>query len=331
MSTTSAGSPRLGCDRPLGRDGIVAHNELVLSGWATSPVGITGVAVQIDDRVWNASYGLDTPAGPGSPKLPDSERTGYRLQIDTSTWSPRTYYVTVAAFDREGGRSALEGPVEVLPFEAPLFEPPESLASAQHGEIAMRLDPPLLDADMCDVVSPLRVSGWACADAGIEKVLVTLDDRIQREALMPIVRPDLLSRFGPEVAAGAGFASQIDPAECPPGEHSLSVVAFSSAGTAAGFERTLTCLPSPRRRAEAGGDIQWLEDAPRPRKDDPEKQRLPRDEQHAATLMWEDRALLAEADAAISRAELEFAQASLERAAAELQELHRGNRSGGEA
>jgi hypothetical protein len=110
---------------------------LVLSGWATSPLGIAGVVVQIEERQWNASYGLDTPALAGTPESPHAERAGYRLRIDTSAWAPRPCYVTVAAFDLEGGRSAIEGSVEIRPFELPSRTVEENLARIEAGRVAL--------------------------------------------------------------------------------------------------------------------------------------------------------------------------------------------------
>lgn len=51
---------RLAWDLSIERECAVVHNDLVLTGWAMSPAGISGVIVQIDDRLFHASYGLDT-------------------------------------------------------------------------------------------------------------------------------------------------------------------------------------------------------------------------------------------------------------------------------
>jgi hypothetical protein len=290
--------PLIECDLPLGRPGAVAHNELVLSGWAASPKGISGVAVQVGDRVWNASYGLDTPAvAERLPDLPGAERSGYRLQIDTSGWEPGPHYVTVAAFDLEGGRSAVEGQVEVSPFAEPRPLPPAGLAELADDEVALAVDPPLSTAGTCEIAGPLEVSGWAYAKDGIEAVVVTLDGGLQYEAPRPAVRPDLLDRFGRAVAEDAGFVLRLHPADCPPGRHTLSVAAVSREGHSAGFEYDLLCSPEPESVAIdsgsplAAGDLhQSSDDAD----------------------MWRSRALLAEADAALSRAEANLARRAQE-------------------
>jgi hypothetical protein len=315
-------SPLIECDLPLGRPGLIAHNDLLLSGWAASPKGISGVAVQIEDRQWNASFGLDTPAlGDRLRDFPGAGRAGYRLQVDTSSWTPGPHYVTVAAFDSEGGRSAVEGQVEIRPFDDPGGDGPSGLALGEE-EVAICLDPPL-DADgVCEIAGPLRVSGWAHAKEGVEAVVVTLDGSLQHEALGPVVRPDLLGSLGREIADGAGFALQLDPVDCPPGPHTLTVVALSRDGRTAGLERELACrAPGPA----AGAD--WAPDE--------SSTRLPAGDRDAAEAarVWESRALLAESDAALSRAEANLARRAQEATLralrdAEARSLARGGRSG---
>ena len=295
----------LDCDLPLGRLGVVAHNELVLSGWAISPLGVSGVAVQIEDRVWNAAYGLDTPwlVRQAPAEAPNVTRAGYHLRIDTSDWVPGSYYVTVAAFDMQGGRQAVEGPVEIQPFETADDEGGD-LSGPTDGPV-LHLDQPLTEDRPSEITLPLRVTGWATASHGIETVLVTLDGRVQYEALRPIARPELLDRHGAEIASKAGFALQFAVSECPPGPHALTVVARQRDGETVGVERRLICRPPAQPEpAPAPGTVtpvEWLERRETPA---PGPGTLDRD---LTVAMWRDRALLAEADAAASRAEANLA------------------------
>jgi hypothetical protein len=305
---------RMTCDLPLGRPGLVAHNELVLSGWAASPKGISGIAVQVDDRVWNASYGLDTPELINRlGDLPGVGRAGYRLRIDTSGWDPGPHYVTVAAFDNEGGRSAIEGSIEIRPFDTSDSAGADSAAAPGQDDIAMSLDSPRIVDGECEIEGALEVSGWTHADAGIESVIVTLDGTLQYEALRPIVRPDLLDSLGPGVAENAGFALRVHPSDCPPGRHELSVVALSRHGRSSGIRCDLTCRPG-KPAAEAATVVDWLSDpvAPELRGDEADATDVAR--------MWESRALLAEADAALSRAEANLARTAQEAALRALRE-----------
>lgn len=309
------GPPLIECDLPLTPPGLVAHNELVLSGWAASPQGVSGVAVQIGERQWNASYGLDTPAVARSlPGIDGSGQAGFRLVVDTSTWEPGHHHVTVAAFDNEGGRAAVEGPVEIRPFARTAAEPPDSLAALEREEVTLALDSPTIVDGACEAQSPLEISGWSYAKAGVEAVLVTLDGRVQYDALRPIVRPDLLHVLGPELAAEAGFALRLDPIDCPPGEHSLVVSVLSRDGRTAAVEASVLCRPAPEATPsfESPATIEWASD-PVTQRRRPEQPEAP-----DAERMWESRALTAEADAALSRAEARIAVSAQERARREL-------------
>jgi hypothetical protein len=313
--------PSLECNLPLGRPGLIAHNELVLEGWAVSPRGIAGVAVQIEERQWNASYGLDTPAiVKRVPEFPQAERAGYRLAIDTSGWTAGLYYVTVAAFDVEGGRSAIEGHVDVRPFEPPDPATEHRPPSLTNGEMAMHLDTPSLSEGVTEVEGPVDIVGWAHAEEGIEAVVVTIDGSIQYEALRPIVRPDLLETHGIEIAAEAGFALRLHPSECPPGRHSLSVVALGRDGGTQGVQGELVCGSAEATPEDAVGSpaVTWLQDRDEPAPI-PDWESARSDPARATISMWEDRALLAEADAALSRTEADLAARSQERTARDLQ------------
>lgn len=247
-------SPSLSCDLPIGRPGFAVHNELTITGWATSPKGVSGVAVQIGERQWNAAYGLDSPGrGPA----------GYELHIETAEWKTGHYHLTVAAFDVEGGRSAIDGEIEVMPFTPPDDDSASDADPVRDGRIAMALDDP---ADVTD--GQLEVSGWAFARDGIEAVLVTVDGQVQHEAVRPLVRPELLRDYGRDVAAEAGFVSrlEIDPRELP---RTVTVVAVGGDGRAVGMEREIA---APTRNGPGQGrrddepEVARIESAPPPRR-----------------------------------------------------------------
>jgi SAM-dependent methyltransferase len=255
--------PRLGCDFPLDRPGEIVHNELLLTGWALSPVGISGVVVQIGDRLLHASYGLETPwAAENMPELVGADRGGFRLELDTSTWAPGPRKVTITAYDQEGGRGDIAGEVNVLPFETPKHTREENLAAIAAGEIALQLELPPTAETTPEVASPVEIAGWAYAAEGVDAVLVTIDGQTRYEALHPIARPDLLDGYGEEVAAKAGFVLRLHTRDAPPGWHRLSVVAVDGGQRAVGVETSFVCLPEPSPSDApdhgAATPIEWL-------------------------------------------------------------------------
>jgi len=291
--------PLLDCDLPIDRPGAFAHNELILSGWAVSAARVTGVTVVIDARSLNASYGLDTPGvAARMPAIPGAGQAGYFLRIDTSAWDPGPRKVTIAAHDEAGNHSQISGEVTIRPFEPASSSPEENRKRIAAGKVAMWLDAPQILAVPSELEGPVEILGWAHAEGGIEAVIVTVDGCRQHEALRPIARPDLLGDYGAGVALDSGFASVLHETECEPGRHPLSVVALGRNGEATGIAGELLCLPQESAEAARVAPPEAQE---KPRRRDPERH------PERPECAWEDRALLAEADAAESRAEARLA------------------------
>ena len=300
------------CDLPLGRPGLVVHNELLLSGWAAGPTGVTGVVVDVDERTWTAGYGLDTPGlRERLPSYKDADQAGYRLWIDTSTWSPGSRHVAVATYTEDGRRYAIEGEIDVQPFSPRGSDPVLDTAALGEDVVALKLDAPDIEDGVARIEAPLEVRGWAHAGEGIETVLVTIDGVHQYEALRPVARPELVEDLGRGAAKSAGFCLLVDPVEYAAGTHKLSVVALTGTGRVSGTECEFVWVP-PDTASTAGG----LEDSDR---DDGVPARR-NDCLDAAdpNRPWEDRALVAEADAAMSRTEARLAISGQEHALRQL-------------
>jgi hypothetical protein len=309
----------LHCDLAIGRPGLTVHNELVLGGWALSPNGATGVVVDIDERSLNASYGLDTPGLAASrPWAPGADRAGFHLRVDTSSWSPGPRAVKIAAYDRQGDSTAVEGRLEVRPYEDAHASSADSLAAVEEGGAALWLDQDWIAGPEGEVEGPIRVSGWAFAKEGIDAVLVTLDGVIQYEAPRPLARAELLGGDA-EAAAMGGFALRLHPSECAPGRHSISVVALTAEGGAVGVAGEFLCAPEPRdedlEAASGSARVEWMEEG---------------EQQGEKPVDWAERAMLAEADASVSRMEARLAREYQEGAARTLhasEELLRAERT----
>lgn len=313
--------PLLTCDTPIDRPGLLVHHELALTGWAASARGIAGILVRIGDRELQASYGLDSPwVAEAIPDMPGAEAAGYELRLDTSRWTAGRRAVSIVATDREGHRTEITGEVEVAPFDHPHYTVEDNRAAIARGEPVMWLEQPRIVDGAPELGGAMEVSGWAYAAGGLRSVTVTVDGRARYEALRPISRADLLADYGREVAGEAGFAISIDSLELPPGPHAVSVVAIAEDGQAVGVAGKVL---RPVRPAETDGErpprVEWLDErnAPRPRRRDRDGEagaagrdtgRPLEDDALGVALMWEDRALLAEADAAASRTEANLAQ-----------------------
>jgi hypothetical protein len=194
-----------------------------------------------------------------------------------------------------------------------------SLEDLERGMVAMSLnEPALAPGGTCVVEGPVTVRGWAHAREGIESVAVIVDGQ-RYEALRPVVRTDLLEYYGADAAAEAGFVLQLHPSECPPGTHTIAVVATGRDGDTVGIEGEVERLPGvPDTEGDAGpppvAAVDWIEDrrvpslAPTPNSED------------SSAAEWESRARLAEADAAASRVEAGLASNQQEAAIKELRE-----------
>lgn len=313
--------PLLACDLPIDQPGLIVHHELALTGWAASAHGIASVIVRIGERELQASYGLDSPwVTEAIPDMPGTDDAAYELRLDTSQWAPIKRTVSIVATDREGRSTEMAGEVEVVPFDDPQYTVEANRAAIARGEPVMWLEQPRIVDGVPELDGAMEVSGWAYARDGLKLVIVTVDGRSRYEALRPISRSDLLADYGREVAGEAGFAIRIDALELPPGPHNVSVVAIAEDGQAVGVAgEVLRRADRPEPDGEKPPRVEWLSErsAPRPRRREGDGEtgaagldtdRPLEADALASALMWEDRARLAEADAAASRTEANLAQ-----------------------
>lgn len=223
---------------------ILAHNELMVSGWAAAATGIASVRVRIAGREYSAAYGLAPLDRSSIPSWPGADGAGFELRLDTRTWARGEHPFEIVAIDGTGARAAIEGLADVQPFEPPPYGDLETMEALAHGRPTMWCERPDVFVSK-EAASPVEVSGWATSPAGIERVFVTIDERLRIDAVHGLARPDLRSRFGDDVAVDGGFAVRLDPTECPPGWHDLAIVAVSRDGRGLGVAGKLHCLDIP--------------------------------------------------------------------------------------
>jgi 2-polyprenyl-3-methyl-5-hydroxy-6-metoxy-1,4-benzoquinol methylase len=224
-STLSPGGPRY------------VHNELCVSGVALSPAGIVDVEVTVDGSTYSARRGMGSPElAREHPSVPGAAEAGFELRLETGDWTRGARPVTVTAVDRDGRRTAVEGELEVEPYGAPV---PDAQALDGQGA-SLQCGRPAAGAE---VPMPVRMAGRAYSRDGIERVLVFLDGLARFEAQYGLHRPDVVRALGSEDAASSGFALTLDPLECPPGDHVLTLLAVQADGRGVGLERSFRCRP----------------------------------------------------------------------------------------
>ncbi len=213
------------------------HNELSVSGIALSPAGIVDVGVTVDGSTYSARRGIASPKlAQEHPSVPGADQAGFELTLETGDWERGARPVTVVAVDRDGGRAVDESELEVEPYGPPVAD-----AEALEGlGASLQCGRPGPDAE---VSMPVRLAGRAYSRAGIERVLVFLDGRARFEALYGLNRPDVVRALGSEDAANSGFALTLDPLECAPGAHTVTLVAVQADGRGVGLQRSFRCQP----------------------------------------------------------------------------------------
>jgi hypothetical protein len=139
------------------------------------------------------------------------------------------------------------------PFESPPVGDDGIAAALAEGRPALIVERPDMFGTR-QAPRPLEVSGWAWSGAGIETVLVVIDDEIEIKALHDLFRPDLRSLFGDNLAT-SGFAVRIDPRDWPPGPHKLTVIAIDATGHAIGVSGAVESVAQPSAPLVAVGDF----------------------------------------------------------------------------
>jgi hypothetical protein len=203
-----------------------------------------------------------------------------------------------------------------------------SLEDLEDGKVAMSInEPQLTGSGAYAIEGPVTIRGWAHARGGIEAVVVAVDGK-RYTALRPVVRTDLLEYYGAEAAREGGFVLHLHATECPPGPHRLAVVAIGRDGDTVGVEGEIVCRPESCDDGvppDPAPNVEWIEQRATPRENrngselslaglDPATPPSPEAIQrlYGLALMWESRALLAEADAAASRVEAGLASTQQE-------------------
>ncbi len=245
----TAETPALVCEWPSADATAYVHTEVRAPGWALGAERVTG---RLGGASAQATLGLASPdvaqRFPGDPR---AERARFELALPTSG-CPRGTHVLELVATMPGGRALrLVRPVIVEPYSPPGAGSPEALRA---GAIAMSCDTPRLGGDDDDVSAPVRITGWCFAHSAIDRVQAFLDGTRRYDLIFPTPRRDVWRFFGARDALLSGFDLRLDPDDCPPGAHSLVVLATAADGRTVGQSGTFTCVATPagEDRPDAG-------------------------------------------------------------------------------
>jgi SAM-dependent methyltransferase len=216
-------------------------------GWALGAERVVGTLGEVTAE---ASVGLESPdVATRFPGDPTAESARFELKLPTDR-CPRGINVLTVVATLAGGRELrVERPITVEPYDPPGAGTPAAIGE---GAIAMSCDmPPLGDDD--GVSSPIRISGWCYARDGVDRVQAFLDSNRRYDLIFPTPRRDVWEFFGARDALLSGFDLRLGIEDCPPGRHSLVVLATTADGHTVGQSGTFVCLEEPAGAASGEG------------------------------------------------------------------------------
>lgn len=106
VAVVAAGDPVGWLDTPTGE--VITATHVALSGWALAHGGIARVEIRVDDRVYQASYGLPRPdVGQVKAEFADAARSGFSFEGDFADLPPIRHDLRVTAIGRNGRATVL--------------------------------------------------------------------------------------------------------------------------------------------------------------------------------------------------------------------------------
>lgn len=228
-------SPELGSDLPA--DGVLyAHNQFSVTGWAVGADSVRVMlgAVSAVSGEWLASPDVHACF----PELPGSDKARFAIDLDTSACPRGMHTMTVTAAYPGGHEQHAERTVIVEPYETP---DRAELAASQHDRIALACDSPA-PGQIDELSAPLSIHGWSYSKGGVDRLRVFLDGREEFDVIYPTLRLDVRDHLGVPEAALSGFQLLLEPEQCAPGEHSVTILATHNAGRVVGSSAMFRCV-----------------------------------------------------------------------------------------
>ena len=202
---------RMFCDEVT----LQPDGHLALSGWAVSPVGISAVTVEIDDRpLGNAELGLlREDVGEEYKSIPLARYAGFRFAAHLRELKPGNHQVRVVVHN---GMDDTRADARIFELEEPATAP------ENQAEFRCEIDTPrIVDGLATDpITGRLTIEGWALARSGVVGIDVLLDDNRLGEAHYGMARQDVGVAYADwQDSLRSGFAFHLPPRILRNGRH----------------------------------------------------------------------------------------------------------------
>ncbi|NEQ44974.1 MAG: glycosyltransferase [Leptolyngbya sp. SIOISBB] len=217
-----------GVDHPT--DAREIHTSLLVEGWACAEAGIEAIALYLDGVLQQEIQpSLARPdVAAALPHLTTAATSGFSTHLENIEGVSESLVLTLAFRDRQGRCAVAERTVQVQPFRQPLSASLEKQPKDIYWGIEQLVVPHY------GTSNTILVVGWACAQAGIEKVCVYLDGVLVQTLSPDLPRPDVADDF-PAIAdaATSGFLTSITLDDARVGERLLMLAFYDQAGRCA--------------------------------------------------------------------------------------------------
>ncbi|MDG4656051.1 family 10 glycosylhydrolase [Ectobacillus antri] len=210
-------------------DGIKINGNQNISGWALAEDGIAEVQVLVDGvQQGNATLEVSRPDVYAVYPQYKNQNSGYRYSLDTRTLTQGLHTVSLLIKTKGGDVQTVQSRVEVvraLPMRS-------SVDSIRYNQ---------------DIAATQRISGWALAEDGIEKVEILVDGKLQGIAKYGISRPDVYNVYPKYNNKNSGYEYLLNTGALSAGKHTVTVRSISKAGDVQATDTVVNVVKLPMR------------------------------------------------------------------------------------
>ncbi len=164
-------------DTPL--NGVTAVKSISVEGWALSLNGVKGINIYLDNLlVGTTKPNISRPdVDAVYPGYPQGDTSGYKYNIDLSTYSEGSHKLKVEVVGNNGISVKEEREIKV----------------SKSGKSKMSIDKPLPNANVTS--NTVDITGWGINLVGVEKISFYLNGKLKGETKPSISRPDVINVY----------------------------------------------------------------------------------------------------------------------------------------